>query len=78
MSYRGKKVLFLKMRYSSGHSVIRSLVRVSKPGKRLYTSYTNFFKENTSFGILTTSKGMLNSYEALVLKQGGELLFNVS
>jgi len=66
------------MRYSSGHSVIRSLVRVSKPGKRLYTSYTNFFKENTSFGILTTSKGMLNSYEALVLKQGGELLFNVS
>lgn len=77
MSYKGKKVIFLKMKYVGQEPVIRSLTRVSKPGKRAYSRPSQFFKRNTSFSVLTTSKGILNSYEALVLNRGGELMFNV-
>lgn len=50
---------------------------VSTPGNKIYISYKNLnqiHKRNKNIFILATSKGILTSEEALVIKIGGELL----
>ena len=59
--------------------VIQGLRRVSKPGQRVYSAYTNIPKVRGSFGItiLSTSKGIMTDAQAKAEKIGGELLCQV-
>jgi small subunit ribosomal protein S8 len=58
---------------------VHKIKRISKPGLRVYTSYTNMPKivGGIGFNILSTSTGIKTSYEAQKEKTGGELLFQV-
>lgn len=55
------------------------LTRVSKPGKRVYTSYENMPRVvgGRGWNILSTSKGIMTNFEAKNEKVGGELLFQI-
>ena len=59
-----------------GLPVIRGLVRVSKPGCRVYKGVDKFSKirNGLGFAILSTSKGILTSNSAKLERVGGEVL----
>jgi small subunit ribosomal protein S8 len=62
-----------------GHSVIRNIERVSKPGLRKYTPSTEVPRVLNGLGIaiLTTSQGVMTDKEARRLNVGGEVICTV-
>ncbi|AEH50815.1 30S ribosomal protein S8 [Pseudothermotoga thermarum] len=56
--------------------VIKGIVRVSKPGRRIYVGKDEIPKVKNGIGIaiLTTSKGVLTDKEARALGVGGEVI----
>lgn len=60
-------------------SVIQGLKRVSRPGKRVYSSYENIPTVRGAFGasILSTSKGIMTDEKAKTEKIGGEVLCQI-
>ena len=60
-------------------SVIQGLKRVSRPGKRVYSSYENIPTVRGAFGtsILSTSKGIMTDEKAKTEKVGGEVLCQI-
>lgn len=67
-------VVYLK--YYKGKSVINDLIRISKPGRRIYAPYDNIplvFK-GIGISILSTSKGVLSHKDAYKQKLGGEVI----
>jgi len=57
-----------------------TIERVSKPGKRVFSSYKNFNKEisilkyQQGTAIISTSSGIMSHLKATKLKKGGEIL----
>ncbi|MDR0734733.1 MAG: 30S ribosomal protein S8 [Elusimicrobiota bacterium] len=60
-------------------SVIQGLRRVSRPGKRVYSSYDDVPAVRGAFGasILSTSKGVMTDGKAKDSKVGGEVLCQI-
>jgi small subunit ribosomal protein S8 len=71
-----KKNLVVQLKYIQGKPAITDLKRVSKPGRRVYTDYKNIptIKNNYGFVILSTSKGILDTFSARKGKLGGEIM----
>ncbi|MGC8560518.1 MAG: 30S ribosomal protein S8 [Phycisphaerae bacterium] len=63
-----------------GHSLIRHVDRVSKPGCRIYRSVKEFPRILNGMGIsvLSTSRGVLSDRQARQQNIGGELLATIS
>jgi ribosomal protein S8 len=63
--------------------LICKLIRISKPSKKIYSNYINFykyfnnFKFNSGFFIISTSQGLMSHFKAIKLKKGGEILFYI-
>ncbi len=66
----------VKLKYYKGKSVINDIVRLSKPGRRIYKSYNEIPKVLSGMGltILSTSKGVVSHREAIKNKVGGEVI----
>src|SRR5271166_640763 len=62
-----------------GEPVIRELERVSKPGRRVYTSVRNLPRINNGLGvaIVSTPKGVMADHDARDANVGGEILCTV-
>lgn len=62
-----------------GAPVIKELKRISKPGRRVYTSVSYIPKVKGGLGvaILSTSKGILTDKEAREKNVGGELICTI-
>ncbi len=76
-----KKVLRVFLRYEpDGTSVISSLERVSRPGRRVYIGAREVPRVLGGMGIniLTTPRGLMTGKAARKTGVGGELLCNVS
>ncbi|WP_010570833.1 30S ribosomal protein S8 [Leptospira broomii] len=60
--------------------VIRELVRVSTPGRRVYLKSEDIrpYKNNMGTMILSTSKGIMTSKKARKLRVGGEVICKLS
>lgn len=60
-------------------SRVREARRVSKPSRRMYSSYADLkpFKYGKGRRILSTPKGILTDVEAKKEKVGGEILFTI-
>jgi small subunit ribosomal protein S8 len=58
---------------------INKIKRVSKPGRRIYSAYTELPKlfGGHGFYIISTSNGVLTNIEAQNVKSGGEILFSI-
>lgn len=76
-----RSTLRLRLKYGpDGERVIRSIERVSKPGKRVYMGSTSIPVVLRGLGIyvLSTPKGIVSDREARKLNVGGEILCKVS
>jgi small subunit ribosomal protein S8 len=71
--------LQIKLRYTNGVPGIEEIVRVSKPGRRVYTSVADLPKVYNGLGVsvLSTPKGVLADSSARAQSVGGEYLFKV-
>ena len=69
---------YATVEHSSGRNEIE-IERVSKPGRRVYTSVKNLPRVNNGLGIsvLSTPKGIMADHAARDANVGGEILFTV-
>lgn len=69
----------VELKYADGKPVINMLKRMSKPGRRLYSSISRLPKVKNGLGIiiLSTSKGIMADAEARRINLGGEVLCQV-
>jgi small subunit ribosomal protein S8 len=75
----GRSEIEVELKYFDGEPVIREIERVSKPGRRVYTSVKNLPRINNGLGvaIVSTPKGVMADHEARDANVGGEILFTV-
>jgi small subunit ribosomal protein S8 len=71
--------LEISLKYSSGNPVITSIQRVSKPGRRIFSSVESLPKINNGLGIaiISTPKGVMSDINARKQKVGGEIICKV-
>ncbi len=71
--------LEINLKYSSGNPVINSIERVSKPGRRIFSSAESLPKINNGLGIaiVSTPKGVMTDIDARKQKIGGEIICKV-
>ena len=74
-----KPKLEIKLKYNSGSPVISSIQRVSKPGRRIFSSADSLPKINNGLGIaiVSTPKGVMTDIDARKQKVGGEIICKV-
>ena len=74
-----KPNLEINLKYSSGNPVINSIERVSKPGRRIFSSAESLPKINNGLGIaiVSTPKGVMTDIDARKQKVGGEIICKV-
>lgn len=73
-------ILHVQLRYGiDGEKVIRSIIRVSKPGRRAYASLKELkpVLRGQGINVLSTPKGVISDRKARELGVGGELLAEV-
>lgn len=75
----GIEDVVIELKYAEGESVIKTLDRVSKPGRRVYSSVKDIGTVHSGLGlyILSTSKGVMSDVEAKEQGLGGEILCKV-
>lgn len=73
---RGKSELTIELKYMEGTPVIRRIDRVSKPGRRVYSSVRDLARIYNGLGIsiLSTPRGVMSDSEARAANVGGEIL----
>ena len=69
----------IELKYYNGKPVIREIKRVSKPGRRVYSSIKNLQKTYNGLGIsiLSTPRGVMSDNEAREANVGGEVLCTI-
>ncbi len=78
-SAKPRDILVVTINKEGENSTINELKRLSKPGRRMYTSAADMPKVKSGRGIVlvSTSKGVITGAEAVKQKLGGELLLSV-
>lgn len=71
--------LSIELKYSEGQPAIRTIKRVSTPGRRVYSSVKDLRMVHNGLGItiLSTPHGVMSDHEARKENVGGELLCEV-
>ena len=74
-----KSEINIYLKYSSGNPVINSIERVSRPGRRIFSSAESLPKINNGLGIaiISTPKGVMSDVSARKQKIGGEIICKV-
>tara|TARA_B100000886_G_C20401298_1_gene482710 strand:+ start:711 stop:1106 length:396 start_codon:yes stop_codon:yes gene_type:complete len=74
-----KPNLQINLKYNGGNPVISSIERVSKPGRRIFSSAESLPKVNNGLGIaiISTPKGVMTDIDARKQKVGGEVICKV-
>ena len=76
----GRKEIHISLRYTSTREpVITSLIRCSRPGRRLYMGFRELrpIRNGIGVAILSTPRGILTDRQAREQKVGGELLCTI-
>ena len=70
------QVLKVNLKYFQGEPAIKEISRVSKPGRRVYSSIDSLGKFYNGLGIfiISTSQGLMTDHEARDANVGGEVL----
>jgi len=73
------KILKLVLSNEGQNSSITAIERISKPGRRSYTSYKNMpvIKQGRGMVVVSTSKGLMTGEDAKLQKLGGELMLRI-
>jgi small subunit ribosomal protein S8 len=72
-------IIKMLLNYKEGKSVIQGVERVSKPGRRVYSSSEEIPRALNGLGffLVSTSKGILSDHECRRQNVGGEILCKV-
>ena len=75
----GKTKMDIFLKYNYGNPVISSIERVSRPGRRIFSSAESLPKINNGLGIaiVSTPKGVMTDVNARKQKVGGEIICKV-
>ena len=75
----GRTEISIELKYYDGRPVIRSVERVSKPGRRVYASVDTMPRVSDGLGviIMSTPQGVMADHEARERNVGGEVLCKV-
>lgn len=75
----GVKFIDIELKYSEGEPAIREITRVSKPGRRVYSSVGSMPRVANGLGItiISTPSGVMADHEARERNVGGEVLCTV-
>ena len=75
----GRSEFEIELKYYDGEPVIREIERVSKPGRRVYSSMRNIPRVSNGLGvaILSTPQGVMSDAEARDRNIGGEVLCTI-
>ena len=75
----GIEQLIIELKYHEGQPVIRSIDRVSTPGRRVYSKIKDLPRVSNGLGIsiLSTPRGVMSDSEARAANVGGEVLCQV-
>ena len=79
LSEDNKPLMQIILKYNYGSPVISSIQRVSKPGRRIFSSAESLPKINNGLGIaiVSTPKGVMTDIDARKQKIGGEIICKV-
>ena len=74
-----KSNLEINLKYNLGTPVINSIERISKPGRRIFSSAESLPKINNGLGIaiVSTPKGVMTDIDARKQRVGGEIICKV-
>tara|TARA_B100000959_G_scaffold271731_1_gene320189 strand:+ start:571 stop:966 length:396 start_codon:yes stop_codon:yes gene_type:complete len=74
-----KPKLEIELKYNYGTPVINTIQRISKPGRRIFSSAESLPKINNGLGIaiVSTPKGVMSDIDARKQKIGGEIICKV-
>ena len=74
-----KSTIKVDLKYHSGNPVISTFQRVSKPGRRIFSSAESLPKINNGLGIaiISTPKGVMTDIDARKQNIGGEIICKV-
>jgi len=72
----GKSEILIDLKYHEGESVIKEINRISKPGRRVYSSVDSMplVRNGLGISIISTSKGVMSDKNARTNNVGGEIL----
>jgi small subunit ribosomal protein S8 len=75
----GTTTFEIELKYADNAPVIRTIERVSRPGRRVYASVKNIPQVASGLGvsIMSTPKGVMADHEARSQNLGGEVLCRV-
>lgn len=76
---KDKREFEIILSYADKKSAMTNVLRVSKPGLRVYSGWRELPRVMNGFGIciISTSKGILTDNEARKMKMGGEILCKI-
>ncbi|KAA5603929.1 30S ribosomal protein S8 [Roseospira marina] len=76
---KGIEELVVELKYHEGTPAIRTIARVSRPGRRVYSKIKDLPKVYNGLGIsiLSTPRGVMSDAEARAANVGGEVLCKV-
>ena len=74
-----KPSIEINLKYNSGNPVINTIERISKPGRRIFSSASSLPKINNGLGIaiVSTPLGVMTDVDARKKKLGGEIICKV-
>ena len=74
-----KPSIVINLKYNSGNPVINTIERISKPGRRIFSSASSLPKINNGLGIaiVSTPQGVMTDVDARKKKLGGEIICKV-
>ena len=74
-----KPSIEINLKYNSGNPVINTIERISKPGRRIFSSAESLPKINNGLGIaiVSTPKGVMTDIDARKQRVGGEIICKV-
>ena len=74
-----KNILTIDLKYNSGSPVITVIERISRPGRRIFSSAESLPKINNGLGIaiVSTPQGVMTDVDARKKKLGGEIICKV-
>ena len=76
---KNKNSLKINLKYNSGNPVINTIERISKPGRRIFSSAESLPKVSNGLGIaiISTPKGVMTDQDARKNQVGGEIICKV-
>ena len=74
-----KPSIEINLKYNLGNPVINTIERISKPGRRIFSSANSLPKINNGLGIaiVSTPQGVMTDIDARKKKLGGEIICKV-